>query len=505
MYSTPMPRLRPHKRKRVHAYLGALGASLDTLEPGSALHRYVLFHAAPHLVVAERPDWAEQVLGSLDFFVSIHDEDGGSSALRRQWVLMGSNDLGCHGYLEEILEYQERAPRDWMLYDALDSLSMYAWHADMVSVMRPCLVELQVLTGELVGEDDALYADILNRRVLLAQQEGEFEQSIELGEQALTIIRRTLGEHHPNVGVSMVNLGRSFTRLGNTDRAIELIEAGIAIEAAEFGAESAEVCSSRDGLGIALKESGNHQAYIDLTEETYRIRRAVLPRGHIDLVVSCWTLGWIRMKQGDPVEAEALFAEAHAIERAEYGDSNASVAEKLEAMAMAIGAQGRPDEALALIQQSIESRSTGSDHFAHRTVTAYCNLAHGLLSFDCAREALELLCEAEKLELGDDTLSVAAAEDLLYRFASVHLRLDDATAALSYFERLRELEMQSRSDDDADTASTLKGIGECLITLGRAEEAGPYLRQASAVWESCPGEEESVKEVNELLAEMNAD
>jgi hypothetical protein len=64
--------------------------------------------------------------------------------------------------------------------------------------------------------------------------------------------------------------------------------------------------------------------------------------------------------------------------------------------------------------------------------------------------------------------------------------------------------MQSRSSDDSDTASTLKGIGQCLITLGRAEEAKPYLRQALAVWESCLGEEEGVKEVGSLLREIEA-
>ena len=114
----------------------------------------------------------------------------------------------------------------------------------------------------------------------LVEERGDPEAGEPLIREALEIRRRTLGEDHPFVAVSLNELAGARLALGDVAGATALFERALALRRRVHGGGHPYIAYSLVGLARARQAAGRADEAAPLFREALEIRRAALPEGH---------------------------------------------------------------------------------------------------------------------------------------------------------------------------------------------------------------------------------
>ncbi|MEA2589377.1 MAG: hypothetical protein QOH66_2304, partial [Actinomycetota bacterium] len=90
----------------------------------------------------------------------------------------------------------------------------------------------------------------------------------------------TYGPDHPQVAMTLGNLGIARGEQGDSAAAVELLERALRIFEATYGPGHRQVARTLDNLGIARRELGEHAAAVELLERAPRINEAAYGPDH---------------------------------------------------------------------------------------------------------------------------------------------------------------------------------------------------------------------------------
>ena len=172
---------------------------------------------------------------------------------------------------------------------------------------------------------------------------------------------------------------------------------------------------------------------------------------------------------------------------AETTDQEIEHARQLNDQATVLHQQGKYQEAIALIQQSlmIRERGLGPDHA--KTAVSLSNLATMYVTLGQYDQALPLLQRAlainEKV-LGPDQLDTATTLDLN---AWLYQILGQYDKALPMYQRALAIREKSLGTDHNDTAYSLSHLGSIYLELGLYDQALPMYQRALAIHEKVLG------------------
>ena len=255
-----------------------------------------------------------------------------------------------------------------------------------------------------------------------------------------------------------------------------------------FGAEHPEVAVSLNELGIAYGAQGRY----DDANRCYLRAQAILEKAfgpkHRDVAVSLNSLGCSYYEQGRYEEAAAAIARALAIWETTLGAEHSNVARALGNLAGAHYARGRYDEAEPLARRALEltERAHGADH---PSVGIYLNnvaeMEYRLGRYD---EAERLLARA--LALWERTLDaghpdVAITLNVLGEVREAQGRLADAEDAHARALAIRE---KALGPNHPAVAMSLEGLASAYRGQERYAEAASLLARALAIRERALGE-----------------
>ena len=216
-----------------------------------------------------------------------------------------------------------------------------------------------------LGQMDGLRgAGLRNNLANLHAVRGARDEALKVGQEALEIRVRELGEDHPIVGASLVNLAETNREAGRLERAQELQERALGILERTLGPEHPHVATSLNNLGGVCIERGELERGAQALTRALAIRERLLGPDHPEVATTLHNLGEVARRRGEFAEAQALLARSLAIRERAFGADHPEVGMGLFALAELALARGDLAEAEALAERGLAmlARAYGREH-----------------------------------------------------------------------------------------------------------------------------------------------
>ena len=318
---------------------------------------------------------------------------------------------------------------------------------------------------------------------------GKFEAAEVLAMQAVAINRAELGDDHPEVGRTLINVGAVRHAQGDYPGASEILEEAVANLRAALGDDDLEVASAMGSLAAIAQEMGDYPKARGLLEESLVIWRRTGGDGHPKTARIMNNLASLLRAQGELAEALPLAEGALAIKREALGEDHPSVAISLDILASLQQDIGDYDAARPVFVESLNIRK---DTFGagHPNVAASLNNLAGLLveegDFAGARPLYELALKIYADALGEDHPERAGSLNALAKLLKAQ---GDYDAAIPLVERSLALRRKALGDDHPDVAKSLGSLAAVLHKKGDHGAARPLYEESLAIWRSSLGDD----------------
>lgn len=405
----------------------------------------------------------------------------------------------------------------------------------------------------------------LETESLLRQGRGRSEAAVLAAERALGIKARAAAPDSVELGISLRNLSGVRIVQGDCAQAMRLADQAVGLHSRAGAAASLELARSLDArasahalcgdgpavesdlraaqaiyerrlgkvqpavadcmerIGLRRMSIGDCRAARSLVAEAGRIRRAVLPARHPDLVVARLNEAWLKAEYENELQALGVFDAAVAeiestlgpdhplladallaagttrglrgdIERAReqihrafrivqstYGPEHPSLAAFARDEAISLSIVGENDSALVLLRATVRNiERVGNPYHPYflQVLSPYSDeLVQAGLRQEADRQARRALEIAERV-CGPESPRLAF---ILGTLASHAMEDGDPLTALTAAQRLLKVVEGNPCATTDEQVSAFETLGETLVSLGEYEQAQEWLEKAIAV------------------------
>lgn len=360
----------------------------------------------------------------------------------------------------------------------------------------------------------------LNDRSLQLQENGKFQEAIELMKQALVIRRQLHGDVHPEVAVALNNLGTAYkgqaklreaeiclkqaletfekslgrrhtytamsinnlaelyVAQGEYDEAEPLYQRALKIQEKILGVKDTDTLITQNNLAELYRLQGKYMDAEQVILRVLEIRKEALGADHPHTLVSINNLASLYQSQSKFEEAEKLFQRALASRQSNLGADHADVAISLKNLASVLVEQAKYASASRIYAraQRIEEKLYGTEHPNVGLNLNNIGNLHGLQgdfvsAIGFHRRALVIF---EK-KLGPEHSLVAVC---LQNLAEMHARIDQHDEAISLHERALQIREKAVGNDHPDTAMSLNHLASLYCTQKKHAAAEAMARRA---------------------------
>ena len=309
---------------------------------------------------------------------------------------------------------------------------------------QPILTEA-LAAGRASGQPSARLAQTLSDLGILRRERADYAGAQPLLEEALALRRELHRNHHNEVAISLVELGRLHSTGERLDHAGPLFREALEIRQRVLGPEHREIAVSHGDLGLLLWQQGDLAAAEPHLLASLAMHRATLGPDHPNVAGGLANVAQLRFDQGNLAAAEELLREAHGIMKKALGDRHWRTARVHGSLAAVWCAQSRHADAAAAL--------------------------------DNAREAL-------RSALGAEHPQVAALD---VERGRVLLALGEPARAAAMLRQALAVQRKLSPASGWRVATTQSLLGAALLGCGQPVEAATLLREASAALPDVPG------------------
>jgi serine/threonine-protein kinase len=208
---------------------------------------------------------------------------------------------------------------------------------------------------------------------------GHYDASDAVNRRALSIERQILGERHPKVADSLVNLGATQKERGNYGDAERFYRQALEMTEGWYGPDHPETAGMLFMLGTVLGAENQYEEAAGVLERALAIRRRVYGEVHPRVANVLNDLGLLALKRGRLDEADARLHRVLDIYKSVYGEHHYLVALALSNLASVYLARAEYADAEHLYRESVAryTEAVSSDHIY--TGTARIKLGHALV------------------------------------------------------------------------------------------------------------------------------
>ena len=344
--------------------------------------------------------------------------------------------------------------------------------------------------------------DLAFARAHARLERGEHAEAIAAFEELVERDRAALGNDHPDLALDLNNLASALREAGDLDGALPPMREALEIRRRN-SAEPAGLALLLTNYGALLRERGELAEAQAAFDEALGAASAVAPGARRDWTraATLTNLAELHRRQGDRARAEAELAEALALFESSCGSQNAYTARALNNLGLMKLERGNSAEAELLLSRSLDLRRALLGARNPEVATSLVNL--GLLAAErkdlaeAERRFREALAVCEAALAPDHPLRIGAAVKLA-------IMLFDRGAygeARPLLEEVLSLQRAGLPPEHPDLAQTLAALGAVLTRAGDAEVAEPLLREAWRIRRRPPASAVLAANVQSLLGE----
>lgn len=391
-------------------------------------------------------------------------------------------------------------------------MSAALWQAEQAAQERDVARHVTTFLEGLFQASDPFAAqperlDTLRVRELLARGTARVRTEL-AGQPAVQALEQRLRLHgplNPDVASSQAGLGMLLRNRGDHARAEPLLRAALATRRTLGGSEDLAVAETMHELAGVLRNGKRFTEAETLLREVLAVRRRLLGESHPELAGTLISLAMVISERGDPAGAEQLHREALALTRATYGAAHPKTATGLLSLASVLGTLERHAEAEPMIGEAIGMYRTPSGPPHPHLASALDMLARGSVAMGRADDAEGPARESLVLRLESFGERHPGSLPGLYTLGSVLQAQGELDAAEALYRDAVAISRDVVRGDRQRAAVPLQHLAGLLRVRGRCNEAEPLFREALALFEDrFPARHPSIVDTRAGLAECLA-
>ena len=335
--------------------------------------------------------------------------------------------------------------------------------------------------------DPETTADLLNHVASYLWWRAELGQARQLFERAVAVLEAQSGSDHPDVAISLVNLGNVLRGLGDLPAARVRYERARALLEVRLGPDDPDMARVLNDLGSVLGSLGQLSAARDAHQRAQAILEARLGPENLDLASNLDNLGIVLRRLGELPVARDAHQRALAIRIAGLGPDHPDVARSLSNLGIVLRRLGKLPAAGDADKRALTIREAqlGPDHphKAH-SLSNLGSVEYELGNLSAARTYYEGALAILEARLGSDHPDVATA---LANVGNVRYGLGDLPAARACYERALTIFEARLGPDHPDTAQTRQVLRTVLEQLEQEPPAPIHDQHAPSAFEAQVG------------------
>ncbi|MGH7578449.1 MAG: tetratricopeptide repeat protein [Longimicrobiales bacterium] len=220
-----------------------------------------------------------------------------------------------------------------------------------------------------MSTDDADQLEALGTLLTYSGDPDDFDRAEPLLQRALAIRKSIYGPAHPQVAISLADLGTLLSRKGDLKTAEQLMRESLEIRRAIYPANHREIAQGLIDLATPLEHGGRFDETADVLREALSIQ---LTRGedHMGVASMKRMLGRVLMKSGEHEEAESLLRDAVRAHSEQFGTDYPLTVRARFYLGDVLRAQGAFDEAEPLLVEAYDHylKARGANSRATRMI-----------------------------------------------------------------------------------------------------------------------------------------
>lgn len=197
------------------------------------------------------------------------------------------------------------------------------------------------------------YAEARAELARYTMELGKTDEAIELLAAALPDLRQTRGESHRNVQTAAHNYAVALQLGGKWEEAEKAIRESLVLCEKQFGPEHLATAYELNTLGNILQRLGRNEDALDVHTRTLAMRRKRLEPDHPSVLTSMANRAACLVALQRYDEAISSLRETLEIQRTRLGPSHAKTLSAMNNLAFALEDTGKLDEAEALMQEIV--------------------------------------------------------------------------------------------------------------------------------------------------------
>jgi tetratricopeptide (TPR) repeat protein len=223
---------------------------------------------------------------------------------------------------------------------------------------------------EIAGENHPAIGNIANNAGNVLFNRGDFAAAEREYERALVNLRANYGPRHPDVAATLHNLGNVYLQRGDTAGALAHYDQGLAMRRELLGEDHPATAATMSSLGVVhLRREEIAQARA-LFEGALAVFERSGGGSHPTAGAARINLAETWERDGAFEKAHAEFQRAEAIFRATLGPDHPYLAFAIAGRGRIALAQGRPEEALSLLEDALARDGAGDPELRASTQLA---------------------------------------------------------------------------------------------------------------------------------------
>jgi CHAT domain-containing protein/Tfp pilus assembly protein PilF len=331
---------------------------------------------------------------------------------------------------------------------------------------------------------DALRLSSQSARLVLA---GAYEKAQAVTERALEIRERVLGSAHPEVAVSLNDLGVICTARTRLDKAETLYQRALEINESSFGNDHSSVAEVTDNLAKNFNAKANYAEAERLAKKALSSREKSFGPDHYLVAASLGTLAEIYLAKADYATAQIFSDRALEIAGKSYGPDDLPYADFASRSGRVQVRQGNYSRAEEFFSKSLHTRETNAGKDSLQTADSLYELGwlyfmkvDNVKSEQFYQQALAL---KERI-LGPDHLQVGV---ILGNLGLIFYRRGDFKNAIEFSLRSTAIKEKALGQDHPSNGPTLNTLGLVYWREGNYPKAKEFFQRALNLLEKVYG------------------
>jgi nucleoside phosphorylase/tetratricopeptide (TPR) repeat protein len=170
-------------------------------------------------------------------------------------------------------------------------------------------------------------AELLNQVGIYLSASATLGKAREVLERAVRLKEAAYGRDHPEVAITLGNLGNVVRGQGDLAEARRLQEWALRLKQSAYGPNHPEVARTLVNLGLVARSQGKHAEACRLLERALRLFETAHGLEHLEVALTLTNLGLVARDRGDLAEARRLYGRALDLFRAALGEEHSSTAQ----------------------------------------------------------------------------------------------------------------------------------------------------------------------------------